>query len=293
MQRLCFCRVTFSEVERFFILGCQRTGTTLLRLILEGHPDVACYDEIKGYAILQNSVAENFPSVRLTGFKLPRWTEQLTRPILFDEGAEGFCRNFYRGEKILFLHRDVRDTIASMLKLKAGASNWCELWVPRIISSKIAREEGFRERYAEELTIIEKCHARLLGLAALYWKYKTEAYSTYYAKGLPVLAVRYEDLVSDPGPVMQSVCKHLGIAFHHNLLRHNELPHTELFANGLTVGNTDPNQPIIKDSVGQWVRFLSGQDLDLIDRIAGDTAAGLATLVPPAYATETRTRLAS
>jgi hypothetical protein len=160
-------------MERFFILGCQRTGTTLLRLILEAHPDIVCYDEMKGYVMLQNSVVENLSTARLVGFKLPRWTEQLTMPTLFDEGAEGSCGNFYRGEKILFLHRDVRDTIASMLKLKAGVSNWCELWVPRIIHSKIAREKDFRERYSEELSVIGNCHSRLLGLAALYWKYKT------------------------------------------------------------------------------------------------------------------------
>ena len=267
-------------MERFFILGCQRTGTTLLRLILEAHPDVACYDEIKGYAILQNSVVENLAPARLTGFKLPRWTEQLTRPILFDEGAEGFCTNFYRGEKILFLHRDVRDTIASMLKLKAGASNWCELWVPRIINSKLAREADFRERYHKELSIIERGHSRLLGLAALYWKYKSDAYHAYCAIGLPVLAVHYEDLVSEPRPVLQAVCRHLDITFHSDLLRHHELSHTELFSNGLAVGNSDPKKPIYADSVGQWVNFLSGQDVDLIYRIVGNVPARQSTLSP-------------
>jgi hypothetical protein len=98
--------------ERFFIVGCQRTGTTLLRLILETHPDVFCYDELNGYAVLQTSPVENPSLARLVGFKIPRWTEQLTRPILVDEGAEGFSNNFYRGEKILFLRRNVRDTIA-------------------------------------------------------------------------------------------------------------------------------------------------------------------------------------
>jgi hypothetical protein len=279
-------------VERFFILGCQRTGTTLLRLILEAHPDIACFDEMKGYAILQDPVIENPPQTRLIGFKLPRWTEQITRPILFDEGVEGSCKNFYRGEKILFLHRDVRDTIASMLKLKVGVSNWCDVWVPRIISSKIEREEGFREHYSEELSIIENCHSRQIGLAALYWKYKTAAYYSYCVKGLPVLAVSYEDLVTEPLAVTQSVCRHLGVAFHSNLLRHNELPHTELFRNGLAVGNTNPRRPISSDSLGQWVNFFTGRDLDLITRVAGD-AASLGTLALPAYPAGISARMAS
>ena len=65
--------------ERFFILGCQRTGTTLMRLILE-----------------------DLPPARLIGFKILRWTEQLNCQVLFDDGAEGPCEKFYRGEKILF-----------------------------------------------------------------------------------------------------------------------------------------------------------------------------------------------
>ncbi|HEY3840612.1 MAG TPA: sulfotransferase, partial [Bryobacteraceae bacterium] len=229
-------------MERFFILGCQRTGTTLLRLILEGHPEVVCYDEMKGYAVLQNSVVENLSPARLIGFKLPRWTEQLTRPTLSDEGVEGFCQNFYRGEKILFLQRDVRDTIASMMKLRAGRSSWCELWVPRIIRAKLARESEFRTRYAAELSILEKCGLPLVGMAALYWKYKSDAFYDYQEAGLPVLGVSYEHLVLDPRVVLQAVCRHLGIAFHPNLLQHEQLPHTELFENGLTVGNTNPKQ---------------------------------------------------
>jgi hypothetical protein len=254
-------------VERFFILGCQRTGTTLLRLILEGHPDVVCYDELKAYAILKNPVVENLSPARLIGYKLPCWAEQLTRPVLFDEGAEGFCNNFYRGEKILFLQRDVRDTIASMLKLNAGRGSWCETWAPRIIYAKVAREEIFRWRYARELSIIKDLGSPLVGFAALYWKYKNDAFFEYQREGLPVLPVSYEELVTNPRPVLQSVCSHLSISFHKNLLKHHELPHGELFENGLTVGNTNPATPIQPGSVGQWAQFLSAEDLRIIERI--------------------------
>jgi hypothetical protein len=254
-------------LERFFILGCQRSGTTLLRLILESHPDIFCYDEIKGYAVLEENLVEDLAPTRLVGFKLPRWTEQFTRAVLSDEGAEGACPNFYRGEKILFLRRDVRDNIASMLKLKAGNASWCELWVPRLIRAKVAADPAFRLRYAKELAIIDDCESPLIGLAALYWKYKNDAFTDYRRAGFPVLPVLYESLVTDPRPVLESICAHLGIPFHENLMRHNELPHTELFESGLTVGNTDPRQPIQPGSIQQWTRFLSDPELGLIDRI--------------------------
>jgi len=264
--------------ERFFILGCQRTGTTLMRLILEAHPDVFCYDELKSYAVLQKSVLPDPPRTRLIGFKIPRWTEQLTCQVLFDAGPEGPCDNFYQGEKILFLLRDVRDTMSSMFKLKAGESNWCEIWVPTIIEAKLVRDETFRTRYHAEWDVIESCSKRLVGLAALYWKYKTDAFFSYHARGFPVVAVSYEQLVTNPRPTLQSICAHLGIPFHQNLLRHNEFQHTELFENGLTLGNTDPGKPIQPTSVGQWPQFFSDEDTELIARITGDLPARVAAL---------------
>src|SRR6516225_834096 len=110
------CRLIKIWQERFFILGCQRTGTTLLRLILESHPDVFCYDETKAYAVLQGLVHDDSPRTRLKGFKIPRWTEQMNFPVLYDEGLDRPCKNPYRGEKILYLHRDVRDTLTSMVR---------------------------------------------------------------------------------------------------------------------------------------------------------------------------------
>ena len=264
--------------ERFFIVGCQRTGTTLLRLILESHPDVFCYDELTSYATLQAGVPEALPGVSLVGFKIPRWTEQLTKKVLLDDGPEGPCDNFYRGEKILFLHRDVRDTVASMVKLIAGESNWCEIWVPRIIEAKCMNDVTFRTRYQPEFDLIEKCSRPLIGVAGLYWKYKTESFFVYRDRGFPVLAVSYERLVADSRRSLESVCLHLGIPFHQDLLRHNELRHSELFENGLTLGNTDPKKPIQTDSLGQWDRFLTQEDIDIIANISGSLPDRIAAL---------------
>jgi hypothetical protein len=46
-----------------------------------------------------------------------------------------------------------------------------------------------------------------------------------------------------------------------------------LFADGNTVGNTNPRKPIQRDSVAQWRRFLSEEDVRLVECITGDLPA--------------------
>lgn len=260
-----------------------------MRLILECHPDIFCFDELKGYAFLQGSAMEYPSDARLIGLKIPRWTEQLTKPVLSDDGPEGPCQRFYRGEKILFLYRDVLDTIASMFKLKWGETNWCELWVRRIIDAKLAQDEIFALRYSEEVSFARNCPKPLIAFAALYWKYKTEALFQYQQENFPVLPVAYESLVRQPASVLDAVCKHLGIPFNPILLQHEKIAHTELFDSGFTLGETDPKRPIQSASVGQWQRFLSDEDLVIIDRVVGDLPLKLAQLsTSPALSNDSR-----
>lgn len=101
----------------FFITGCQRLGTTLLTLLLECHPEVFCFDELDSYRVLSSSQFGDTISEPRVGFKVPRWAEQLDCEVLRDFGLPYEGRRIYQGQKILFLVRDYRDAISSMLKL--------------------------------------------------------------------------------------------------------------------------------------------------------------------------------
>ena len=241
-----------------------------MRLVLESHPDIFCYDESKSYAVLQNALREEAASAKAIGFKIPRWTEQFLSDVMVDDGAEGPCINFYSGQPILYLMREVKDTIASMLKLQMGDSNWCSLWAPRIIAAKVADDPAYASTCARELAIADTSENRLIGLAALYWKYKTAAFFTYRQRAMPVLPVSYEALVSDPEPVLRQVCGFLSLPFNESVLRHPDHAHAEISDAGLAIGNTDPIKPIGADSVGQWRSYLSATDIDLISRVVGD-----------------------
>ena len=272
--------------QLFFILGCQRSGTTLLRLVLDSHPRVVCFDEIKAYPILKNysergriALPELPEQIQRAGFKIPRWTEQFRDGEFRDEGQPEICRNFYSGEKILFLIRDVRDVVVSMKKLKVGsAGTWLEFWPPRIVLCKLVRDPRFQETYRRELAILAKTEDAMTENAPITWTYKTKIIFDYFAAGFPLLPLFYDDLVTNPRRALGEVCSHLDIEWDERMLTHHELEHRELFPDGSTVGGTDPKARISSKAVKQWQAALTLAELDLIEEIAGETAQRLEAL---------------
>lgn len=253
--------------QRFFIVGCQRTGTTLLRLILECHSRIACFDETTAYRMLTEGVEP--PSERdLLGFKIPRWTEQLQAPSLWEYGLDGPVPQFYRQEPLLFLLRDPRDTVASMATLKAGRESWLEAWAMPILDSKLQSLQ-FRQRFARDIALLHASRHPRFAYGALYWKYKTQAFLDYRAAGWPALGVAYEDLVNTPEPHLQAIVRFLGMPWEAGVLQHPQFWHREVFPDGRTVGTTDPRRPIDPSSVGQWQRLFSAEEAHSIMEIAG------------------------
>lgn len=241
-----------------------------MRLILECHSQIICLDEPASYrALAERSIPERKKCKRI-GFKIPRWTEQLDSDFLTDEGEPYQATRIYRGQHIIFLLRDVRDTVGSMLKLKAGSRSWLEVWPQSILAGKVRRDRAFCKTYASELRYIDNCPDPLIATAALYWKYKTKPFFRYRARGYPILGVSYEELVGTPEAVLREICEFLEVPWEPNLLNHPEFWHSETFDNGLTVGDTDPRRAIHTQSVGSWREVLTHAQVDILMDVAGD-----------------------
>jgi hypothetical protein len=253
----------------FFITGCQRSGTTLLRLVLECHPEVFCFDELDSYRVLASSQFEDTIAKPWVGFKVPRWAEQLDSELLRDFGLPDEARRIYQGQKILFLVRDYRDVITSMLKLRGAKRSWLEEWAEPILESHVASEGDFAENWARELAACRTAPNRLVALGALYWKFKNAALLRYVGRGYPVQAICYERLVTCPEEQLKRVCTFMGIGFTDELMHHPAHAHREILENGLAVGNSDPTRLIDTASVGQWQSYIEPQDVALAQEIVG------------------------
>lgn len=255
----------------FFIVGCQRSGTTMLRLILDCHPEIVCFDEDKAYAALASGQFDVPVGRRLVGFKIPRWTETLLEPFCWDVMQEESARGIYQGQPILFMLRDVRDTVASMLKLKfGGIITWLEACARPILQGKTTDcQSTLAQQLANDLRRVRASGDAPHLVGALYWKYKTMMYFKLREIGVPVYPVRYEMLTRYPRHQLAGVLAFLGVRWDEAVLDHHNRSSENLQITGQPAGNTDPKRSIDARGIGQYPQFLTTQQVQEVMQLAG------------------------
>jgi len=246
--------------QRFFIAGCQRSGTTMLRLVLDSHPDIRCLDEALAYDDLagRSEVPSTASSARhrAIGFKIPRFSEQLTWPEMVDPDY-GRLPTFYDGEKTLFIVRDACDVIASMMSLKADESrSWLERYALQILQCTLPSHSG-NAQFTQKLAMLEHGELPMHLVGALYWELKNQGLPALRRAGYPVLPLRYETLVKQPRPHLEAVMRFLDLRWSEALLMHHQLAHDGLDASGMAIGNTNPKRAIDSASIGHAALLLS------------------------------------
>lgn len=240
-----------------------------MRLILECHSQVECWDERLSYLVMAGRYRPR-PERALVGLKVPCLTEQLLDKTIWDPLLLPRATNRYRGQPVIFLVRDVRDVVASMATLEMGRRPWLELCLEPTVRLKLAGDGPFAARYGEAFARAASAGRPALARAAVYWRYKNAALTDYLAHRLPVLPVRYEDLVTGPRTEIQRVCDFLRLPWEEGMLDHPMRRHGELEADGLAIGRTDPSRAIDSRSVGRWrCRFGAAEEADIL-QFAGE-----------------------
>jgi len=263
----------------FFVIGCPRSGTTLLRNLLRSHPALAIPSEshfIPRFYRAWGDPPDDRAARRLAGRILAldwvrRWKLDLT-PAHFDG-----CRTYAA----------LVDQLYAAIAERKGASRWGDK------TPVYAREIPTLHRLfpsGQFIHIIRDGRdvapslrrtafmARSPYTAARYWKAHVAAARR---DGPPLgparyLEVGYEDLLRDTETIMRRVCTFLGEPFDERVLTPTPLdwrayPPTFGPRRADHVSDTD----IVRDNAGKWRRALRPDAIAVFEATAGDLLAEL------------------
>jgi protein-tyrosine sulfotransferase len=257
------------------ITGCQRSGTTLLHLILNSHPKIHSIDE-SGYA--EEKVNDYLESPDFHPFvclKLPRFASNLA------------CLTRYLSElRVLWCIRDPRDVIASMVNLHVKLNDVVSVsWLVHPGGAKYEFDHCLPvldEQTKQELSIYQtkyrKIEEKLPALrsreeavfaGAFCWRIKNELLKIYERENIAFEVIKYETLVKHPKEEIKKALDFLNIPWHRNVLRHHRLH------KGIHMGKTDYSKPIDSNNVGKWRTLFSKEELELINELTSPLAEGM------------------
>lgn len=284
--------------NNFIITGCQRSGTTLLKLILDSHSNISVFDEdVAGFH--GEKIKDYCEQNVINGFKLPMVSNNLNLLTSLNY-------------KILFLVRDPRDVILSMQKLmikfNAGYMQDAKLikepyistlkciiknnrifdflslfflikkhivlpWIihPAGIGPEL-RPEYFSKHLRDEKEKFMKSHPLCrkssdhISLASHVWLFKNSVLADYNKINLTYLVIKYEELVSSPESTIKEISKFLNVRYE---------PETLLYYkknSGTSIGNTRNDNPIMNKNFNKYHGSYTKEQLEKINSICKDVA---------------------
>jgi hypothetical protein len=246
---------------RFLILGSQRSGTTLLGMTLQAHPDIEiieesnqCFHTDQGLTKqLELLVLDQYKPDAHThiGYKAPRDTHRI------DE-----ITHKIPDMRFVWISRDIFQVVASMVSLNLQPmGSWAEVFAPREILKYLnskQHDKEIRVEYEWAASILDK-RIRAIALAAVCWLTKRRSEITASTKWPDRnYRVHYSDLVTSPEESLKGVLAFLDIPWHPLVLDHPKV------LSGKRPGSTSPSRGIDSESLNKWQAVLSSVEIELI-----------------------------
>jgi hypothetical protein len=244
-----------------FIVGSMRSGSTLFRLVLDSHPNIAMSEETGFMGALAATKA------------IPNWRygrEWYGRLGWAEDELDSRLRDFYAG----MFERHAAEQGKSRWGDKTPFHSWHMAEMARIFPDAvfvaIVRHPG------AVVSSLQKRFHYEVGEAAEYWEStNTEVLRHGAELGDKRFAlIRYEDLVGAPEPTLRELLSWLDEPWSDDVLRHSDVQ-TAKGAPRLVDGSTSTRDPISPDRAVRWTSTLSAADRDVVLSTTGPLAAFL------------------
>ncbi len=273
-------------MEPIFIIGTERSGTNLLRLILNSHPSIAIPHP--------PHILKNFSRLEPLYGDLSRdiYFKRLIRDVVISVELHPYPWKITIDQDRIFQQAKARNLICIFFCI-----------YDQYLKSAHKNRWGCKSTFMiYHVDLIRKyyCHAKFLymvrdgrDVAASAKKTIFNHYSAYYTARLwkkeqqigiawmnklskeDILPVKYEDLLGNPQAMVKSVCSFLHEPYQESMLEYFNTAEARTSGN-LSAAWKNTAQPIIRDNFQKYKVELRKKEIDLFEAIAGEELAHFA-----------------
>jgi hypothetical protein len=267
-----------------FIVGMSRSGTKLLRNILNNSKDVAipAYESHLLPYLIKNFCEKDFP----LGIAEKRELKKLVKSSIFYNEIKRKNENFKELDlEKLANQKNIQDSIQYMMTVLANQSDGAEakIWGDKTPNNlfyikmlKNAFPEAkfihiIRDPRERALSANKAWHASLLMCAERWRKGVSAAREQGSSIGSDYLEVTYESLIDNPQNEIKRICNFLDINYSKSMLRLDKPAENYKTADNVT----RLAQAIVSNNTSKFKLQLSSKDIEKIEAICGDLAVQL------------------
>lgn len=233
-----------------FVVGMPRSGSTLIEQIIAAHPDGAGAGEV----ITMMAIADRLNAKRsVPGQTFLTETDALTPDRLAADSEAYLSMARLSASK-------VGDREGALRLVDKQLDNYQVLPLIQLLFPRARVIHTVRD----PRDVCVSCYFQMF-LGPLGYTYNLDHLARYYADhnrimehlkrelDLPILEVRYEDLVADPEPGIRRVLDHIGLPFHPDCLNFHA---SERAIHTASVDQV--RRPIYRSSTQRWKRYAPG-----------------------------------
>jgi hypothetical protein len=255
-----------------FIVGCGRSGTTILRLMLNAHPDLAVPPE----SHFLRRVAEQPERTTPAGL--------LESALSSERFADwGIDPDEVRAQAVQHPPSslaEATDLLFSSYAQAHGKARWGDKTPPYVMCmdglAKILPDARFVHIIRDGRDVALSYSSVSFGprddpvAQAEFWSRRVEAgrRSGERLGSRRYLEVRYEHLVSDPETVLKQICRSIDLPFDASMLGYQTTVE-EALPSSKKAFHTNADKPIARD-LRDWRTAMSSEDRAAFDAVAGD-----------------------
>ena len=233
-------------------------------MALQAHPLIAIVDENDARFHIQGKVTRELdleafsgsaidPDDRAVGFKTPR-----------DSHRIGDIARAFPSVRVIWVERELRQTVSSMLNLRTAEGSWASTFAPKEITKHLLKTQDEKaQSLFLQTTQVPDTREKSVALATLCWCLKREQlYSATQLLGPRLRRVDYDEITINPSRVLRGTITFLGLPWSPQVLRHSTT-----IADVARPGGADARRPIDVHSRQKWKGSLSPVDLAVISDV--------------------------